>query len=258
MRVVDADVRASATERLWHDARVPFALALALGGGVAGAAYAGPVALLAVVVLAQAALVAGWHLSRHVPDAAPGRGGLFLSLAAGVSVAVLLVVRDGAPALLPATGVLGAAVVALFVHQLLRRDRSHVIVSLGATSTLMVIATLPAVYLPAADGEGAAAVVAVAALAAAAARSADVAMMTAWVWWVFGLLAAAVVGVTGAALTTVSAGEGILVTLASGVASHLASLLSHSVNRPASLLAAALPISVAGPVAYVAGRVLAG
>ena len=131
--------------QVWHDARMPAALTLALAGALALAGYADEAPLVLAVLVVQGLLVWGWYDALDVP----GRtGGSVLAGAAAVTADVLLLVRDDTRALTPVAGVLAVAMLGAMVHQLARRDgRQRLTESLTATMTLVVLATLGALFV---------------------------------------------------------------------------------------------------------------
>jgi len=150
---------------------MPAALTLALAGGLALGAYTSDVLLLLVVLAVQGLLIFGWHRALDVPGAL---GGMVLSAATALGADVALLVRDDARPLTPVTGVLGLAMLGALVHQLTRRpERARLTASLTATTMLLVLVALGALYLPAEETRGEAALVALVALAAAAAAGAE-------------------------------------------------------------------------------------
>lgn len=108
--------------------------ALVLGGGLVGAARASAVALLAGVAVLQAVLAGAWVLGTVMP----GRRGALI-IAAGAAAAA-----DVAASVWPQgrlgtlLAVLGLAVPAMFVHQLLRgAARVRIVSSMAATAMLV-------------------------------------------------------------------------------------------------------------------------
>lgn len=230
------------------------AAAVVLAAVMGAAAYAGKAAVLATVVVTQVLLVAAWHRSLDAPG---GRGGAALALVAGVGAAGLMTAYPAAESPSAVTGLLGAAVVAVFVHQLARRERSLVMASMSATGALVVCTVLPALYLPALEARRGAEIVAVAALAAAMPRATLVLGAGTVASFAVGLVLGAVTGLAGAAATPLGYTQGVAVGMAAAAAGHVAAAFARSTAAPPSL-SAALPISLAAPVAYTTARLMSG
>jgi hypothetical protein len=111
-----------------------FAAAVVVGGGVALAARTSAVALLIAVAVVQAMFAAAWVFG----TAMPGRKGALVlaALAATASDVVVSVWPDGRLGTLVA--ILGLAIPAMFVHQLMRgAARVQVVSSLSAIALLL-------------------------------------------------------------------------------------------------------------------------
>jgi hypothetical protein len=233
---------------------MPVAVTAAMAAALALGAYAGSLVLLLAVVLTQAAVISGWHRSVDVPGLL---GGAMLAGAAALTADILLVARDDSRPLDPVAGVLGCAVLGGFVHQLARRDsRVRLTASLTATLALVVLAVLGALYLAARETRGEAALVALVALAVLAARVADVAPLPPLHRGAAAVVAGGAVGLVVATVTDIAAGAGLLLGLAAAVTATAAVQLVGGAGRPAWLPAAALPLLLAAPVAYILGRLL--
>ena len=235
---------------------MPAALTLALAGALALGAYAGDLVLMLATLVVQGLLVSGWHRALDVPGALGGR---ILAGATAVSADVALFVRDDVRPLTPVTGILGAAMLGAIVHQLARRPaRARLTASLTATTTLVVLVALASLYLPAEETRGQAALVALVAAAVAAAVAAELLPVPAIARAGLAVLAGVVVGGVLGGLTDLAMGSALL---AGGVAAAVATAATAFVRRaerPDLATAAALPFAVAGPVAYVLGRILVG
>jgi hypothetical protein len=239
---------------------MPVAVTAALAGALALGAYAGSIALLVAVVATQAVLVFGWHRTVDVPAAL---GGAVIASAAALSADALVAARDDSRPLVPLAGVLGAVVLAAFIHQLsLRENRARVTDSMTATVALSVLVVFAAFYLAADDTRGtggAAAPVAVVALGVLAARLVDWAPLPPRHRAGLAVLAGAVVGLVGGALTSeFGTAAGVALGAAAGVTAVTATVLARGDSPPASATVAALPLAAAGPVAYVLARLLIG
>lgn len=231
-------------------------LAAALALGVAAA----PVALLGAVLLAQGLVVAGWHRSLAVPGA---RGGRVVGALAAVASDALVLTGTGQRPLSAVPAVLACAVLAALVHQLARRDgRERLTASLTATVSLAVLVVLGAAFLAVPTGEDGRALVSAAAAAAALAvaggvvrrrtgapRRADIAVVAG-----AGALSAAVI----VALDALPPVPALAVAASAAGLSWVATLLVSRSAAPDAVLAAGLPLVLAGPVAFVLGRLLVG
>lgn len=219
------------------------------------AAYVDPLALAAVVVASQAALVLGWHDAVGAPGAL---GGATLAMVAGVGAVVLVLVRENANPVGSLTGLFGAASVAVLVHQLIRRDRSKVVASMSASGALLLLTLMVALYLPAASSSRGSAVVVVVVLAAAAGHATRAVPVPVAVALAVALCAGAGVGVAAAVLTELQPLSGALTGLAAAAMSGLAARGVQGPHQPVPWLLGALPISLAAPVAYAAVRIIGG
>ena len=241
---------------VWHDARMPAALTLALGSALALGAYAGDVLLLVAILLLQAILIWGWHSTFDAPGAT---GGMALAAASSVAADVLLLVRDDARPLTPVTGVLGLAMLGAFVHQLVRRPpRKGLTASLTTTTMLVVLSTVASLFLAAAQTRSGTALVALSSLAAAVAAVVDLIPLPALARAGIAAASGIVLGGVFAALTDLSVGPSLVV---GGVAAATAVAMTAFVRRaarPAFTTVAALPVAGAAPFAYVLGRILVG
>ncbi|MDQ1625643.1 MAG: hypothetical protein QOJ49_1141 [Actinomycetota bacterium] len=236
---------------------MPVAVTAALAGALALGAYAGSVALLLAVLITQATIIARWHKSLDVPGAL---GGAVLAGTAGLAADLLVALRDDPRPLTGLTGVLGLAVLGAFLHQLSRRgDRDGVTASLTATVALVVLTVFTALYLAAAKTRGDAALVAVVVLSVLAARLAEQVRVPALRRAALAVLAGAVVGAAGGRLAgDLGVGVGLALGAAAAIATGIASVVTRGLPRAVMTTVAALPLAVAGPVAYVLGRVLIG
>lgn len=262
---------APASPRLAPAARGTLLLGLVLAVAVllaAGLGGTGGRALLLVALLAaQGLALAGWWTLLGAPGA---RTGLPVAAASVVLADVLLAVRDGSPALAPVTWVLGPAVTAAIVAQLLRRDgRAHLVTSLVATlsaTAVLLCGSLLVAVQRRPDGPGALGTVALAALLGtlaglllpvapgerAPAPAAAVAAVAA------GAGAGLLVGLVSTLGPVAGAVLGAVVGLAALLALALVTTLvaaPFAARRLGLLTAAALPLLVAGPCAW--GVVLA-
>jgi len=291
-----ADAHASAPATRARVAGWPVvALCPPLAAGGLLAASLGPGPLTAWVAALQALLLAGWFRLFRVPGVGHG---IVVAGAAGAVADVLLLVRETEPPLEPVAWVLGPALLAALVAQLLRRPaRDDVVTSMTATvtATLVVVGgvwLIPALRLGSTVGTtlgsntapeaGAAAVAgglvgagvatAVAALGSARRASFEGRSLSARI--ALGLLAGALAGWAAGELSPAAAawnGAGALGSAAGSAAAALALAGQRLATAPArdpgtaaadgaarALVAASLPLLLAGPPAYLLGRLLGG
>jgi hypothetical protein len=236
------------------------AVALALAAALVLGSATAPAVLLVAVVLAQGLVVAGWHRSLDVPDV---RGGAVVGAAAALGCDLLVLVEAGDRPLSALPGLLAVAVLAALVQQLARRDgRDRLTASLAATVSLTSFAGLGATYLAASDGEDGLGLVSAAAVAAALVVAGDAARHR--LGWppLLGTLvvagAAALAALAVVALDGVAGGPAAAVAATAAVVAWAATVLVARTAAPDLGVTAGLPIVLAGPVAYVLGRLLVG
>ncbi|HEU4676155.1 MAG TPA: MoaD/ThiS family protein [Motilibacteraceae bacterium] len=240
-------------------ALVPAAL-LTLGAGE------GREVLVVALAVVQLALLAGWWSALRVP----GRtGGLLLGALVALLADGLVLAAGSSPA--PVPRVLGAAMLGLFAVQLARRDgRPDLVGSLTAGAAACALVGLSAALLAAGDLPDGTSLVAATALAAggAAALAGLAGAARSGAGRVLGVVAALAVAVgAGAAaggIGSVGPLVGALLGLAAGAVGALGQALGallpgHRVEPiPTLAAAAALPVLLAAPLAYVLGRLLVG
>lgn len=219
-----------------------------------------PFVLLLAVALAQGVVVAGWYAALAVPGAAGGSMVAALS-ALGVDLVVLADVGDRPLASVPP--ILAMSFLAALVHQLARRDgRDRLTASLTATVTVTGLAALGCFLLAAgADRHGTPLVVTAtsgAVLAAAAMALAPLVRFPVWALAAGGAVAAAGVCLAVAGATELGALVAVAVGVSAAAAGATAAALVGRSASPQPMLVGALPLVVAGPAAYVLGRLLAG
>ena len=205
---------------------------------------------------AGAARGARWFAALDV--AAAARGGAFVGAAAAIGADLAVALRDDRRPLAPVTAVLGLAMLAALLHQLIRRDgRDRLTASLTATVALAVVGALGSCYLGAQSSrDGAAFVVAgvvAAAAAVVAARCPDHESVGAGIGLVAGVAAGAVVGV----LSDLGPRTGGIVGLGCAVAAAVTAAVARRAVSPDPLVTAGLPLLLAAPVAFVLARLLA-
>ncbi len=231
--------------------------AAGLSGLLALATLGGPWVLAMAVALVQGLLIAGWYRALQVPGYL---GGTVLTAVAAVTCDVLVVVRDDERLLTPVTAVLGLTVVGGFLHQLLRRpERSRVTASLSATVTLAVAASLGSLLVAARETEGGGPLVVLVACAAGAAAALDALPLPTWARAAIGVVVATLIGAVVATIAgDLGVVEGVVLGAAGGAVAVLAAALVRRAPGERTLVAAALPLIGAGPVAYALGRILIG
>ena len=241
---------------VWHDARMPAALTVALAGALALAGYADEAALVLVVLVVQGLLVWGWYTALDVP----GRiGGSALAGAAAVTADVLLLVRDDTRALTPVAGVLAVAMLGAMVHQLTRRGgRQRLTESISATMTLVVLATLGALFVAVQQTQDGPALVALAALSAGVAAGASMSPLPTALAAGIAAVGGLVLGLLVAGMTDLSAGPAVSTGAAAAATALAAITFVRRMKQPDLATAAALPLLSVAPVAYVLGRILVG
>jgi hypothetical protein len=234
---------------------------VALGALLVVAAAAGTGPLVGALLLAQAAVLAGWHRGLDVPG---GRGGVVVGAAAALSADLLVAAAPDDRPLRALPAVLAAALVASIAHQLLRRDgRVALTASLTATGSAAVLVTLAAMHLATAQESDGAVLVAVAAVPAAAVAAGE-ALRTATgaATWV-GLVAATAATLATAAVALAHEDRlGWSVVLGSAAAGAgagwVGTVLAGRTDRPQPALLVGLPQVLAAPAVYVASRLLVG
>jgi hypothetical protein len=221
--------------------------------------------LLVVLVPAQLLLALGWLALTGVP----GRlAGIAVAWTAGVVGDVILTVRQGS-VLGALAGVIGVAVVATVLGQIVRRERTQVTDVLAAQCSAVVL-TVAAAVLAGVRGapsgrEAAATGLLALAVALAAGGLVDVLSVRVWVGPTYAgrslvgaLLAIGVGAGAGAAL---HARDGLVlgvVAAALGVLADAVVAIVASGRRLSRLLGAVLPLGAVGPGLYVVTRVLFG
>lgn len=233
-----------------------FAVGVAL---VLGATSA-PLVLLLAVLVGQGLVVLGWHRSLDVPGAT---GGTLVGAAGAVACDVLVLADAGDRPLSALPGVLALVVLAGLVHQLTRRDgRDRLIASLTATVALAGLVALGSTYLAASDGEDGPGLVSAAAVSAALVVMGGVlrrGLALPAVLDVVAVLVAAGAGALGVVvLEGLDRAAALAVASTAAVVAWAATVLVARTNAPDPGVAACLPIVLAGPVAYVLGRLLVG
>ena len=245
---------------------------------LAGAAAAGRSLLVGCVIATQLGLAASWLRAAAIPAL-----GVPLAITVAVAAAVdLLGQAGGGDRLERLAGVVGVAFLGMLLGELVRRDRSRVTDSLVATASAVVLVVMLASPLALALSSGGRAVVGATFAAVAAALA--VAAVVAAVGAAAGGRADNGLGAAATLILAVVAGGGVGAAYGSvsqhgprwGVAVGLAAALfaaagwaltagstDHSTApraagalRPSAPVMALLPLALAAPVGYAAGRLL--
>jgi hypothetical protein len=267
-------------------------LTLAFSAVLVLAGYAHESVVALTVVLLQGALAFTWHDATAVPGR---RGGAFVAMlaGAGASIAVLL---DGATGeVTPLLGAVGIGFVLAMLHQLARRDgRPEVVASLSGTVTLVALAVLPATWIAERESRGGVAVLACAATAAAVAVLGTLLSRWPTLGGLLGIVAGTAAGAAAATFDPVLASSGRWIAATAAFVAVMAVTIARystaaaqagdrarpvpvgapevpevpgpptpppapdRVRQAQVLVAAALPLVLVGPAAYVLGRVLVG
>lgn len=234
------------------------AASVAAGFAVAlGLAAAGPVALLvAAVALLQVLVAFRWFAALEVDAAA--RSGALVGAAAAIGADLAVALRNDRHPLSSVTAVLGLAMLAAMLHQLIRRDgRDRLTASLTATVSLAVVGTLGSCYLGAQLSRDGAAFVAAAVAAAAFVVVAAALPGPELLGSVVGLVAGVASGVVVGLLTDLGPRTGGIVGLGCAAAAVVTVAVARRAARPDPVVTGGLPLLLAAPVAFVLARLLA-
>jgi len=269
-------------------AAVPAILAAGLAGLLLLASVAGDLVLVGAVVLAQVVLLVGLTRTVPVPAAQRAAG---LALTAGVVAAVAVALDDSAPNLGIVAPVLGVGLLGALLLELARRhDRSELTASLTYTVTALVLAVLVVSWVVLRTAPGGGTSVAVGLVGVAVVDLAEGLPGPRPMWRLVAIIAAAGAGVALTTIETVNdAAPPVSVMVIATFTALLAVAAAAIVDRvelelaeerattgPAPVtggrrrrarrssidgplaLRAALPVTLAAPVAYVLGRILVG
>lgn len=258
--------------------------AAGLGAGVVAAALAGLAlvhigALAAGVFAVQVVVALAWLAAVDVP----GGGGAFVIVVIASGVMDGLVATADSPDIGGASGVAAIAVIVSLLHQLARRPRVRVTLSFAGTIAAVCFALAAASYVALSVETGGdvadAAALLGAGVALGVARLADVALprpsavpgsRRGVVGLVLGFGFAVLVGwAYGSSHDVLGAGRGVRLALVAAVIALVADLAVDGVLRGAPPkderarsgvppLGILLPVVLAAPAAYVAGRILLG
>ncbi|HVB27762.1 MAG TPA: hypothetical protein VNE21_07615, partial [Mycobacteriales bacterium] len=252
----------------------------AIAGGLAGASYGGRTVFTLAVLVLQIVAVLGWLA---VLDPAGSFGAFVVAMGAAVAGDLLLLRESGAE-IGRLAGVFGLAVLAALVHQLSRRPRPRVTESLSGTLSAVVLVIAAASLVGLHGGRGGTQAASVGLIATGAgllvARVVDRVARglpsvrggtRGWPGLVAGAALAGVIGALyGSMAPPLSSRSGLIIGLATGAVALLAdlgldlvagALRDSALDRQRNALTpvgAFIPIVVAAPAAYVAGRILLG
>lgn len=254
--------------------------AVAAAGGaavLAGLALVGTAALGVGVLVVQLVVALAWLAAL---DAKGGRGAFLIAAGAAVAADLAVALRHGAD-LGEAAPVAGIAMVVAFLHQLSRRPRGGLTLSLATTISAVALGVCASAYVAlvrdhVGDLAVAAALVGVG-VGILVARLCDIVVARPGVFRdsrrgivgvIVGCVAAAVAGsAIGSSSSELTAGVGLRMSLIAALIALLADIAVDLVltqappqdERPLSALtplSVLLPVVLAGPAAYVAGRIL--
>lgn len=254
-------------------------LAAAVAGALAGLAWVGVAALAGGLFLLQAVLAQAWLAVTETPG---GRGALVVAVgSAGVAGGLVATTPGGEVRRL--AGVLGVAVLAALVHQLVRRQRPRVVDSFAGTlsAVALVVAALGWVSLRGGPLGRQAAVAGLAGVGVAllAGRALDAVVRRpfavlgtgrGWAGTLAGLVAGTGVSTAYGAASTLGTAAGLRIgavaaALAVGadlaVTLALAGLPEDADERQRAAVAPTavlIPLAVAAPAVYLTGRILLG
>lgn len=255
------------------------AVTTAVAGGLLAGSWYGAELLAGLLFAFQVVLVLAWLAALEVIG---GTGAFVVSVAAAAAADALVTVENGAH-VGDLAGVLGVAMVASLGHQIVRRRRRHVTISLAGTVSAVVLVVATATYVPlryGADGRSSA-VAAFAGIGAATLLACLVDLglprpavlgggNRGWAGLVLGLAAAAGAGwLVGHELGGITPRHALEVALVTGGVALAADLgidagrvaygdadeRARSALDPVEML---VPVAVAAPAAYVVGRLLLG
>lgn len=239
------------------------ALAVLAGLVLVLAGQSGAAAVLAVVIVMQLPLVAGWHRGFGAADPV---GGMVVGAVVAVAADVAVWLDDEPPSIAPVAAVVGASFLLGAVQQLARRDgRGGLTVSLAATTSLgALVAAMAAwpvlVRLP--DGDVFVTVAALSVAAASLARLVSALPVAAVMVPGFGFISGLVLGgLVDGVTVPVGAAIGVTVSLPVLIADVLARRDPWQVAPDAGPAlrtwpaAAVWPFALAAPLAYFVVRI---
>jgi len=241
---------------------LPAAVSMAMAALLAVAGYAGPTLLAAALVLVILGLAVGWAALLDLPH--PAGTALTVAVTGG---AALLVTRENLTAERPlgaVAGLMGFAVLAAFVHELLRRDgRERLVESVTGTLTGQVIAVIGSgwLLLPVTRLGDRGVLLTAVAVGVAGVVSALPWPLRFAAWAALAAGGAAAVAVSRSLVPVEPARGAAIGALVAGVTVALTRMLGAepTMKRTWALFAAALaPVAAAGAVGYAAARLIVG
>lgn len=228
---------------------------------VAVAAFLGELPLVALAGVLVLVLAAGWP---PLVGALAPRGSSVVIALGGLGGLAAVVLTRGDPFLRELPEVLALAVLAAFVHELVRRDgRERLVESVAGTVAGVLVAATAAGWVAAGRTDGGASVVVVGALALAVGSAVSALHLTGSLAATVTIVASVAAGAGAAELVPdVDPLPGGLIGLAVGILAatlrRLFDRLPSMRRRGPALAAAVLPVTVTGVLVYVVGRVLVG
>jgi hypothetical protein len=239
-------------------------LTATMAGLIALASMLGSYALAAAVLVLQVVCAFGWFRLAPVPAV---RGSLTISIGAGLAADVLLLLdrthKVDSASVGPLAGVLGAAFVATFGFEVIRRDRlEYLVASITSTTTGTTLTVLAAGLLAERVAPGGRIVLITSMAAVAGATFLAALPGPTLIRVFFGTVAggAAAYGVAEL-IQDLGSGRSLLLGLSVGLLAAAATSVSAAArsSRRAVLSAAVmLPLAFAAPVTYVLGRMVVG
>lgn len=236
-------------------------LTTAAAVGVAAAAYLAEAAFVGVLAVFVLVVAWGWPTLLDLPARAGVR---FVVALGGLGALAAVTFTDGEPFLRDLPVVLALSILLAFVNELVRPDgRLRMVDSVaGSVSGVLVVASA-AGWVAAGRTTGGTAIVVVGAVALGVSSASSVVPLSPWL----GLLAA--VGVSGgvgvglaAVLPGITLLAGGLIGVAVGILGatlrEVFTRLPALARRSAATAAVVVPVTVAGTLVYVAGRLLVG
>lgn len=216
--------------------------------------------LVAAVLVLQGAMLARWFPALGAPG---GVGGVIVSGAAAVSAdAAVYWAEDRSLPLAAVAPALALALLAVFGHQLGRRDRTGLTGSVTATAAAMTFGVLTAAYPALEMSPDGGDLVVVAAVAAAGPGLVDLAArrlgLPSWTAVVGAGLVALVGAVVVAGIGGLSPVTAVAAAAAGALAARLARVLVDRAPAADPILIGVLPAMLAAPTVYVVTRLLIG
>lgn len=228
---------------------------------IAGGAYLGAAALLAVLAVLVIGFAAGWAPLLGLP--VPG-GTFFVVALPGLGALAAAQVTESEPWLANLPLVLAMGVLLAFINELLRGDgRERLVESLVGGVSGMVVAVSAAGWVSAYKTDDGVSLVVLSAVSLAAASAASAIRLRGWLTLVATVVGSvAVAAVVALVMPDLAWLDGLWTGLVAGLLVGSLQLLFDrlpELRRPRAALAAiVLPVAVGGILVYVVGRLLVG